>query len=1185
MSTFLFKHAAGSQSGPSSGELLIMYTNYRKLIGVTSVALSLAAVGAAQTITGAVSGTVTDASGAVVSGAAVTVTNTATGVVTNVTTNSAGVYSARFLQIGTYTTSITAPGFQTLTTKPFTLEVGQTAKVDGHLLIGAETQVSVESSLAPILNTEDSTIGTTLTANTIENIPLNGRNWSSLTLFLPGAVSSNPSTFGGSGNQNAIERNQNGGGASQASINGNRAEGNNYLLDGVEINETINNLVGYNPNPDALAEIRVISANAPAEYGNVNGGDILAITKSGTNAFHGSVSAYLENYNLDANTWNHKHVVAGTAFQPRDRYTQSQYSGTFGGPIIKDKLFFFVDYFGTRYHSGNTALATVLSAKMRTGDFSELLNPTIMCSSTNGACSSPNQLIQLYDSLNGNRPYVGNLGVAINSPAAKYLIAHPEYYPLANRAPNANSPVVDNYVANTNSQIRNDQGDVKIDYVLSQKDRFSARWLQGVASDFTSKALAIQFPSGSSYPDKGFALNHIHTFSPAILNEFRAGYTRIRWQQGNPTDTTGAFGLNGNNLIGIPGTQQFSGFSAQNIDGISDANLGNSAGGTNFINNLFVYGDNLTVQHGKHLFKMGAEFIRYQQNNFYPGNDGALGRFDYGQDANGNNVSFTSNPNITSTALPSAKGYAFADFVLDRVAFAGTGSVTGRTGQRQWRSAYFVQDDWKIMPNLTLNLGLRYEYFQPIYEVNNKMANVDLNTGQVLYPGTVPAGAIAGSGVCANRACYDATYNNFMPRVGFSYQPTPKTVIRGGFGITKALEGTGANLRLTYNPPFQGSFEKTGTAPSTTSAGTSFTLEQGFSANPNYSGFYRSMPRDIKPQQTNEYSLTTEYQVNSRSSLSVGYVGELSQHLIQAVSANQLTRPCIINGVVDTNYTDAACIASDPAPFLKLVGQGGFLFETATRGMANFNALETSYRQRVSKGLEYTVNYTYGRAMTNAVGFFGISGINGASPYAQNAYDNAAEYGPVGSDVRHNLNGTAVYAVPFGRGRLYGANVNPLIDEVLGGWKISMTAVVYSGAPVTISGTGVAGTGNRASRPNQVSNYRPSGHSINNWFGGDSTTAASAIRSKYVTPAVGTYGNTRVGSERGPGYQQYDFSAFKDFTIFRENKLGFRVDAFNLFNIASLSAPNNDSTSANFGQITGVRSPQRQIQFSGKYQF
>jgi outer membrane receptor protein involved in Fe transport len=1129
------------------------------------VCLSLCCTTYAQTITGSVTGTVTDPSGAAVKGASVTVTNVDTGVVVSDTTNASGIYNVRFLQIGKYKVSSTANGFQVQSFGPFSLEIGQVAQVDIKLTLGSSAvSVDVTSTLVPLLDTEDSKIATTMTANTIENIPLSGRNWSSLTLFTPGSISTNPTQFGGSGNQNAIERNQNGGGVSQAQVNGNRAEGNNYRLDGIEINETLNNLVGYNPNPDAIGELQVISANAPAQYGNVNGGDILAVTKSGTNNFHGSAAMFLQNQTLDSNTWANKHFAPGTAFTPRNPYTQTQYSGTVGGPIIKDKLFFFADYFGTRYHQGGETTSSVLSARMRTGDFSELLDPAIMGS---------NPTIQLYDPSNNYAPFANNQ-IPINNPVVSYLVAHPEYYPLPNVAPSSGSPIQNNFRGNTTKSIRNDQGDVKVDYTPTSKDRISGRYSQGEAADSNSNPLAITFPGASNYPDKGIAINYSRVISSTIVNDLRAGFTRVRWNQGDPLDTTGAFGLNGNKLLGIPAAQAFAGFAAQSVGSgaFSLTTVGNAAGGTNFIDNTFIYADDLSWQLNKHLLSIGVEAVRYQQNNFYPGNDGANGTFTF-------NGVFTSNPTT------SAPGFAAADWALDRASASGIGAVTGRTGQRQWRSAYFVQDDWKVLPNLTLNLGLRYEYFQPIYEVNNKTQNYDPTRGEFEYAGSVPAGAPAGSVVCKNRSCLNPQYNNFMPRIGFAYQASPRLVVRGGFGITKALEGTGANLRLTYNAPFANSLEASGTTPTAGNPGLFLTETAGFTA-PNggadIGGFPRIEDPNIKPQQTNEYSLTTEYQLNNFSSFKLSYVGELSQHLIQAARPNQLTRPCIINGVVtDPNADPTDCAAEDPAPFLSLVGENGFVFETVAQGAADYNGLQAQYRQRTHQGLEFTVNYAYAHAFSNSAGFFGVSGTNAQGPYAQNAYDNHAEWGPTASDVRHSLNGTAVYELPFGTGKMFAGNANRAVNEAVGGWKLSMTAIAYSGLPVTVGANNVALVNNQccSSRPNQISNAKVTSHSVDQWFGGITGNA------KYSQPVAGTFGNAHTGTERAPGFQQYDMSLFKNFTVFRENTLGFRADAYNVFNITSLGNPSNNFSGGNFGQITDVKSAARQLTLSLKYQF
>src|ERR1700730_16325528 len=349
-------------------------------IGVIFVALLLCCGTAleAQTITGSVNGTVTDPTGAVVPNAKVTATNVDTGIETPSATNSDGIYNIPFLQIGNYKLTVDVPGFATATYGPFALETAQIAKVDVKMgLSSAQQKVSVEAEVVPLLNTETPTLATTLDTRAIENVPLVSRNLVALTMFLPGAISTNPNGFV---NNSSISGPVSVGN-SQVSVNGNRQQSNDYLLDGMDVNETLNDTPGYNPSLDAIGQVRVISANAPAEYGNVLGGDVLYTTKSGTNQFHGSAFYYLGNYNLNANTWANKHTATVT---PKNSFTRNIFGGTIGGPILHDKLFFFGDYQGGRYHLAGPANATVLTVKERQGDFSELLNPALMCSGDAG---------------------------------------------------------------------------------------------------------------------------------------------------------------------------------------------------------------------------------------------------------------------------------------------------------------------------------------------------------------------------------------------------------------------------------------------------------------------------------------------------------------------------------------------------------------------------------------------------------------------------------------------------------------------------------------------------------------------------------------------------------------------------------------------------------------------------------
>lgn len=1125
-----------------------------------------------QTITGSIGGVVTDPSGAVVSGAIVQATNTATNVTTTGKTNRAGIYSIRFLPIGTYGLKIQAKGFSDWTFSQIVLNAGQTANVNASLAVaGAQKRVVVSGGLAPLLNTQNAELGTTLNSVAINNVPLVSRNFSTLTLFVPGAVTVMPSGFTGA---NALERTTSQTG--MASMNGNRFQANNYTLDGIEINETVNNTIGYSPSPDALAQVRIISANAPAEFGNVTGGDVLALLKSGSNHWHGSAFSYLGDWKLDANTWANKHT---TPIIPRSHYTQNIFGGTLGGPIIPNKLFFFTDYSGTRYHLGGQAAASVATAKMRTGDFSELLNPSLI--------TKP---IQLYDSANGFKPYAGNLNVPVLNPVAAYLYAHPDLYPLPNANPIPGTVTQNNYHGPQKSRIFNDQFDVKLDWQADASDRISGSYSQSIAGDTSTNPLVITFPGANNYPSHVATLNWVKTFSPFMVNEARAGYTRIVWRQGAPNDTTGTFGTHGNSLMGIPGVQTLEGFSEQNLSGQA-ANgggltaLGNLGNITTLVENTFTYGDVLTWQVGKHLVKVGAQFIRDQQNQYFPGGFGAAGEFIY-------TGGFTSNPGATPATNPNGyltNGFALADFNLDRVFSLGIGSTRGLSGQRQWRSAYFAQDDYKILPNLTLNFGLRYAYDQPIYEVHNEQANVNLDTKAIELAGVNGA----------SRALYNPYYADFEPRVGFAYSATPRLVIRGGFGTTEFLEGMGSGLRLNFNPPFFNSFTVVGTAPSATSSGQFFRVEDGFQPSlvTGSGTTIHAWTADIRPAVVSDFSLTTEYQLSNNASLSVGYVGEIGRHLVSVGRANQLMQPCVIGGVIQSTPNSAACAAINPAPYGSLVGQSGALTLTASNAMMNYNGLQATIQDRMSRGLQFTVNYAYGLAMTDANGFFSIIGIEGPSSSAQNFYNQGAEYGPVDQDTRNNLNGVVVWQLPFGRGQAFGANVNRLTDEVIGGWKLAMTAIAYSGFPVTINNSSNnAFTNNAVQRAEHLRRLKIRNRSTNDWFGTDpSATSCNGVNSAglgidngvcaYGSPSDGTYGTASVGSQRAPGLQEYDMSAAKEFTIRSEQKLGFRVDAANVFNITSLGAPNRVAQSANFGQITSVDSQPRQLQLSVKYEF
>ena len=746
----------------------------------------------------------------------------------------------------------------------------------------------------------------------------------------------------------------------------------------------------------------------------------------------------------------------------------------------------------------------------------------------------------------------------------------PTSYPLPNIPgvsddPNPANPV-NNYQGITKSYQKNDQGDVKVDWHYRQRDIISGRYSQGIAQDATTAVpIPVEFPSGSDYPDHLFTTTWTHTFSPSIINEARASYSRIRFNSGVTTDPSGVFGLNGNSIVGIPSmAQQTAGFSAQQFSsGNAISGFGANPTPEVFIDNVFQYSDNLTYQRGRHLFKFGAQITRYQQNSFYPGNNGELGYMQYtGQ--------FTADPATSSKVFP------FADFVTNNVYEAAVGQVVGRTGQRQYRNAFFGQDDFKFTPKLTLNLGIRYEIDQPIYEVNNKQANLNLQTGAILYAG------VNGN----SRALYNPTYNNVMPRIGFAYQATPKFVVRGGYGITTYLEGTGANLRLTQNPPFHNDFDSIASVPTFNSMtgvytpGSPLLASNGFPTTTEATTTFYAWKSNLQPAVIQEASLTTEYQLTNTSSLQVGYVTELGHHLTDPVYANQLASPTSV------------------APYASVVGQGGVVKVTDSQSAMNYSALQMIFRQHLKAGLELTANYSYAKSLTDDIGYYGTSNT-AQQYYQQNAYDLRDEWGPSGSDVRHSLSVTGTYQVPFGRGQKYGGTSNFLVDEALGGWKVSGTNVTYSGFPVTV--TSPANYSNQvfaytgAARPDQIGPVSIHHRSVAQWFGTDDsmlnscapdkTTNSNGNQCVYALQSASHFGNVRPGTLRAPGFLNFDMALQKSFKIFEDQRVDFRSDFFNLFNIASYGNPANDASASNFGQINSTRSTERHIQFELKYAF
>jgi hypothetical protein len=1068
----------------------------------------------AQTITGSVTGTVSDPSGAAIAGAKVVAVNVDTGVQTPTTTNTAGVYTIRFLQIGHYKINISASGFNSSTAGPFALEVSQEARIDAKLNVGSTNENVVVTTAAPIINTENPTTGDTITAAQATELPLQARNFSSLTTLIAGAISPNPSA------QNNVGRSSYNGGFF---VNGNREQSNNYTLDGADINEAIDNYIGYSPNVDAIGELHIITGNATAEYGNANGGQVVMVTKSGTNQFHGNAFWFIENTNLNANSWSNKHTADKSAIGAVPSLNRGIFGGTLGGPILHDRLFFFVDYQGARQHNSTTEFRSVATQAMRAG-YAPILGKTVQ----------------------------------INNPVALYLLAHPELYPEPNVASTSANGIVRNYSGSYGQSTHNDQGDIKIDAKVTDRDNVSGRFSIGrERSGYSKVTMPTDIPTNNSDPYTGFIINWTHIISPHIVSEARAGYGRTRYISA-PQDLSGQFGTSGNQKLGIPGTQIVPGISTfdlnstvSNLDPIGTTAQAQGNGAYAGINsdsivNAFTYGENVSWQLARHTIKFGGQALRYQENRYYSGNDGSLGWFLYqGVAKNG--------------------GDPWADFLQNDAFSFGQGAVTGRWGQRQWRDAIFFQDDFKATPDLTLNLGLRWEWDQPMYEVNNKQLNVDLTTGAIQY-----AGQNGNS-----RALYDGFWGGFMPRVGFAYSPDRfknRFVIRGGYGITNFLEGTGANLRLTLNPPFF-------IDSSSVSDGTTyFQTQNGFPRPANaaqLSGNIRAWDPHLKPALIQQFNLTTEYELSNTTSLVVAYLGQSGNHLVDPREGNQ--RPCL------------GCAL--PVTSLPGLDQVSLVSLTESKAMMNYNALQITARRRLTHGLEFLTNYTWSKSLSNSLGYYGAGGGAGSSQsaYWQNAYNGGADYGPAFFDATHTFSFSGYYDLPFGRGRQFGGNMNRFADLAVGGWKLGAIASLHTGMPVTINSNQFYSVNQRADRANHLRKLVIRNRSVDNWFGTDPSAIPCPSGTDngscaYSEESSSGFGTASVGSERAPGYHNVDAALSKAFNFTESKHLDFRADFFNVLNTTSLAPPSN-SVSGSFGLINSTVSTERQIQLALKLVF
>jgi hypothetical protein len=1144
----------------------------------------------AQTDQGAITGIVQDSSGAVIPNAEVTVTNVDTGLVLQARSNSSGVFVFSPLKIGSYTVSVSSTGFQTVSRENLHLDIQQRLNLNFTLPAGAVTETVKVDSAEPVLQTQDAAVGQVISTKEINDTPLNGRNWVYMAQLTNGVAP----PFG----------NTRGSGSGDFVANGQRAEQNNFILDGVDNNT---NLVDFlngssyimRPPPDALSEFSLQTSNFSAEFGHSAGAVLQANIKSGTNQIHGDLWEYVRNTNLDAINWN---AGPGAVVPP---YHQNQFGATLGFPIWKNKLFYFGDIEANRISISNPTPINVPSPLERQGNFSELLDGDLT------GVGAPTKLYEP-NTADPNQPLACNgqqnvfCANQLNTVAQNILSLYP--------APNANNgKLYNNYLVNLGTSDNTVQWDQRLDWNISSKDQSYVRY------SYLHEAKTNGLPlgpilDGSGYGgqyDTNLAMNFMgsetHIFTPTLTNEFRFGYNWgvFNFQQPNAynatLNTSLGLGPQPSNLTpghyGLP-----SGYVNGTIQQWGSTGISRES------QNVYQILDNVTKVWGNHSLKFGASFQAVRFYYIYAPAD--LGQYHWdGQ--------YTGLVGVANT------GSAVADMLVDQENYAAI-SVSPNVNDAQWYDAGYVQDDWKVTRKLTVNLGVRYDYFQPYKENGGAQANfvvtgplgIGTGTGVVQFPksqqnvalGAPFLSALAKDNVTVqyvdNDRLVTSQKTNFAPRIGFAYSPHDNTVVRAGFGIFYGGLQSEGNGNLGANFPYsnQASFFAPtcvqDNCPSIAAQGV--TLQAGLLPATNggqlqtfisQPGFH-SIDPNVKPPYTMTYSLGLQQQISPNMSFTMTYVGNLSRHLEMYAAPN--TAPGLWRPGTNTN-------PFNPFPDLGGVGEVHF------GGVSTYNSLQAKVEKHYSHGLSFLATYTWSHALDDASDAGGLFSAIGDRQPALIPYID--EFTNSVFDVRNRFTINGNYELPFGHGRKFLSNSSRWLDEVAGGWSSSLTYAAQTGIPFTVSPNISTASGGGARAFPVHSPYAgggtpdPSNPSLTscpaqvktklNYFNpcafrnplpgetiSDATHPVGSINPDGVpvmfqapvtdrTTAIALLGSPQ-NNVYGPGYYQVNMSLFKTFPTFREQNLQFRADGFNVLNHPTLGSPNG-SMNANGGLISGPK--------------
>jgi Carboxypeptidase regulatory-like domain/TonB dependent receptor len=1060
----------------------------------------------AQTVAATIIGTVTDSSGAIVPGVTVTAEQAEIGLKRQGQSNANGVYVIPILPVGRYSVTAEAQGFKRKVVTGVVLQVNQEAHVDLTMEVGDVKETLTVTGEAAIIQTDTSSVGTVIDNTFNTQIPLDGRDFTQLIMLVPGA---NDSRSGGAINSSY---------GSGVSING-RDMLNNFMLDGASNNARQFGNVAIRLSIDAVQEFKVLSNMYTAEFGQAAFAQINLVSKGGTNAFHGSVFEFVRNNVFDGRNF----------FLPKvPELRRNQFGASAGGPIRKNKTFFFANFEASRERRGVSDTRTVPIDAWRAGDFSTL-GKTIK------------------DPLTG-QPFPNN-----QIPTARF--SKPSQVAL-NLWPKANfgTGLINDLIITNPAKDDNNQVTGRIDHELTGNDRIMGRFSLFRRAQFQT----LDLPGFESIPAPhalSLMTSETHVFSPRLIGEARFSYARSLYGRKSPnTGQNGYFEQFGINHQ-LAGTQ-FEGAPRFDFQQLTMTSFGDDNFiPTNDVSNEFTYTGSLTYTHGQHTMKMGATFTKYQENS-----PGAVPGYRRGD--------FTFRGDFT--------GNAFADFLLgdpySALRTVGTGIETGRSA---WQ-AYYFQDDWKVTRKLTLNLGVRWDYTSPLVDIRDRRSEFyplsnDYGTGlpgQIIVANSPEANSILHLDGIGARALYKPTKRDFGPRFGFGYSVTPKTVVRGGYGIFYANLLNFVNNLVTNRRQPPSAITQSATSSTVTPQinladpfvnATAAAVVSTQNQNPNL--------RDGYVQQWN---FTIQREIRNDWSFEAGYVGNKGTKLSELVYYN-----------VPTPGPSATVQARRPFP------NWGTALSMDSYVLSNYHSLQSKMQKRFKHGLSLLASYTWSKSID--MGSERNEGDAGGWGGSNQRDLHGSFRGLSGFDVRHRFSASYVYELPFGQGRALLANVNSVVNRFIGGWQTSGIVSMQSGSPFTVTMSGDQnGDGLSGDRPDVIGTPVINPGNPNCYIADPSNPACgSGVQSAFAAvPATAyRYGNAGRNILIGPGLKNVDVGLMKNAKLTERFKLQFRAEFFNLFNFVNFDTPNRNFNLGTFGTITSQSAKSREIQFGLKLEF